>query len=38
MPDELDGCEFNIVVRNRKERGLGVYRNVPYEFVITLSR
>ena len=25
------------MVRNGKEGGLGVYRNVPYEFAITLS-
>ena len=26
------------MIRNGKEGGLGVHRNVPYEFVITLSR
>ena len=38
MADELDGCGHNVVVRNGKEGGLGVHRNVPYEFAITLSR
>ena len=38
MAEELDGCGHNAVVRNRKEGGLGVHRNIPYEFAITLSR
>ena len=38
MAEELDGCGHNVVVRNRKEGGLGVHRNIPYEFAITLSR
>ena len=38
MAEELDGCGHNVVVRNREERGLGVHRNIPYEFAITLSR
>ena len=37
-PDELDGRGHNIVVQNGKYGGLGVYRYVPYEFPITLSR
>ena len=37
MAEELDGCGHNIVVQNRKEEGLGVHRNIPYEFAITLS-
>ena len=36
MTEELDGCGHNVVVRNGKEGGLGVHRNVPYEFAITL--
>ena len=31
MADELDGCGQNVVVRNGKEGGLRVHRNVPYE-------
>ena len=38
MAEELDGCGHNVVVRNGKEGGLGVHRNVPYEFAITLPR
>ena len=38
MSEELDGCGHNVVVRNRKEGGLGVHRNIPYKFAITLSR
>ena len=38
MAEELDGCGHNVVVRNRKEGGLGVHRNITYEFTITLSR
>ena len=38
MAEELDGCGHNVVDRNRKERGLGVHRNIRYEFAITLSR
>ena len=38
MADELDGGRHNVTVRNGKERELGVHRNVPYEFAITLSR
>ena len=38
MDDALDGGGHDVVVRNRKEEGLGVHRNVPYEFVVTLSR
>ena len=38
MADDLDGRGYNVVVRNGKERGRGVYRNVPYEFAITLPR
>ena len=38
MADELDGCGHNVVVQNEKEGRLGVYRNVPYEFAVTLSR
>ena len=37
MPDELDGCGHNIVVRNGKEGGLEMYLNVPYEFAIVWS-
>ena len=36
MTDELDGCGYNVVLRNEEEGGLGVHRNVPYEFVITV--
>ena len=36
MAEELDGCGHNVVVRNGKEGGLGVHRNVPYEFAIAL--
>ena len=32
MANELDGGGHNVIVRNRKEGGLGVHRNVPYEF------
>ena len=38
MADELDGGGNNVVVRNRKKGGLGVHRDVPYEFAIALSR
>ena len=38
MAEEFDGCGHNAVVRNGKEGGLGMHRNVPYEFAITLSR
>ena len=38
MVEELNGCGHNVVVRNGKEGGLGVHRNVPYEFAITLPR
>ena len=38
MAEELDGCGHRVVVRNGKEGGPGVHRNVPYEFAITLSR
>ena len=38
MTDELDRCGLNVVVRNGKEEGLRVHRNVTYEFAITLSR
>ena len=38
MTEELDGCGHNIVVRNGRGGGLGVHRNVPYEFAITLFR
>ena len=38
MAEELDGCRRNVVVRNGKEGGLRVNRNVPYEFAITLSQ
>ena len=38
MAEELDGCEHNVVVRIGKEGGLGLHRNIPYEFAITLSR
>ena len=38
MAEELDGCGHNVVVRNGKEGGLRVHRNVPYEFSITLPR
>ena len=38
MSEELDGCGHNAVVQNGKEGGLGVPRNVPYEFAITLPR
>ena len=31
MAEELDGCGHNVEVRNRKEGGLGVHRNIPYE-------
>ena len=33
MDEELNGCGHNVVVRNGKEGGLRVHRNVPYEFV-----
>ena len=36
VADELDGDGHIIVVRVGKG-GLGVHRNVPYEFAITLS-
>ena len=36
MAEELDGCGHNVVVRNRKEGGLGVHRDIPYEFAVTL--
>ena len=32
MTEELDGCGHNDVVRNGKQGGLRVHRNVPYEF------
>ena len=38
MAKELDGCGHNVVVRNGKEGGLMVHRNVAYEFAITLPR
>ena len=38
MAEELDGCGHNVVVRNGKEGGLRVHRNVPYEFAIMLPR
>ena len=38
MVDAFDGYGHNFVVRNGKEGGLVVQRNVPYEFAITLSR
>ena len=38
MAKELDGCGHNVVVRNGKEGGLGVLRNVLYEFAIMLPR
>ena len=39
MAEELDGCGRNVVVvRNGKEGGLRVHRNVPYEFLMTLPR
>ena len=38
MAEELDGCGPNVEVRNGKEDGLGVHRDVQYEFSITLSR
>ena len=38
MVDQLDEGGHNVVVRNGKEGGLGVHRNIPYEFAITLSR
>ena len=38
MAEELDGCGHIVVVRNGKEGGLRVPRNVPYEFAITLLR
>ena len=31
MAEELDECRHNVVVRNGKEGGLRVHRNVPYE-------
>ena len=31
MAKELNGCGHNVVVRNGKEGGLRVHRNVPYE-------
>ena len=36
MAKELDGCGHNVVVRNGKEGGLRVHRNVQYEFAIPL--
>ena len=38
MTEKLDGCGHNVLVRNRKEGGLRVHPNVPYEFAITLPR
>ena len=30
MANELDGGGHNVIVRNRKEGGPGVHRNVPH--------
>ena len=38
MAEELGGCDHNAVVRNGKEGGLRLHRNVLYEFVITMPR
>ena len=38
MAEELNGYRHNVVVRNGKEGGLRVHRNVPDEFAITLPR
>ena len=38
MADDLEGGGHNVVVRNGKEGGPVVHRDVPYEFAITLSR
>ena len=38
LANELDACKHNVGVRNGKEARLGLHRNVPYEFLITLSR
>ena len=32
MANELDAGGHNVIVRNRKEGGPGVHRNVPREF------
>ena len=36
MAEELDGCGHHVVVRNRKEGGLGVHRNIPYQPLLFL--
>ena len=35
LADELDGDGHSVVVKNGKKEGLGVQRNVPYEFTIS---
>ena len=38
LAENLDGCGYNVVVRNGKQGGLEVHRNVSYECAITLFR